>query len=65
MSDINFSGVQHRPVFIHEEDGIVFAYIYDSPVQKSKIVPSHTLIILLCCSTSAKGGTLNAFVKFV
>lgn len=45
MSDISFSGMQHRPVFIHEEDGIVFAYICDGPVQKSKIVPSHTLIM--------------------
>ena len=65
MSDVNLSGIQHQPTCIHEEDGIVFAYICDSPVQKSKFVLPGTLILLLCCSTSAKGGALNASMKFV
>lgn len=64
MSNVNLGGIQHQPVFIHEEDGIVFAYICDSPVQKSKFVLPSTFI-LLCCSTSAKGGALNASMKFV
>lgn len=65
MSDVNLGGIQNQPVFIHEEDGIVFAYICDSPVQKSKFVLPSTFILLLCCSASAKGGALNASMKFM